>query len=304
MRSQWVSQDAESIGIGEQRPPPLSTDFGPPLFRASGHGRLGWAKAQTVTAQRVTAQRGMSTILKAMSVAHDYFIWHPASPTRSIITKRRNSRSNAHDDLELSLERSRRLATLTRAFTATRDSHSNVHHHTGMHPRLQAALRARPSPSDRPGCFYLYKVSRRQPRLPNRRGRRAQIKMGRAKDPPKRRLQWLRQCRGQQQVWWCYWEVPFAAKFEQLIHLHYKLLGAWLGRRMCDFCPVKHQEKYDLKGCGGRAAVVQQVESYAALLHWPVISYLSCNAVGANASAFWSPGVGVGFGISSSTIAK
>jgi hypothetical protein len=40
-----------------------------------------------------------------------------------------------------------------------------------------------------------------------------ELKVGRAKEPPKRKGQWLRKCRGQQQRWIVYWEVPFAAKF-------------------------------------------------------------------------------------------
>ncbi|KAJ7062960.1 hypothetical protein B0H15DRAFT_958766 [Mycena belliarum] len=85
---------------------------------------------------------------------------------------------------------------------------------------------------------------------------------GGAEGPSKRKLQWFRKCRGQRQRWWCYWRVPFAAKFERLIHLHFKLRGAWLGRQPCDFCPTKHQEKYDLEGCGGRAGVRAAVELY------------------------------------------
>ncbi|KAJ7441690.1 hypothetical protein FB451DRAFT_1190874 [Mycena latifolia] len=46
------------------------------------------------------------------------------------------------------------------------------------------------------------------------------IKVGRAKEPPKRKRQWLRQCRGEQQDWWCYWDVPFAAKFVRTIDTH------------------------------------------------------------------------------------
>ncbi|KAJ7065111.1 hypothetical protein B0H15DRAFT_973675 [Mycena belliarum] len=137
-----------------------------------------------------------------------------------------------------------------------------------MHSLLRAALRAPPSPSDKAGTFYIYEICGRQP---NRPIRRAQAKLGRAKDPSKRKLQWFRKCRGQRQRWWCYWRVPFAAKFERLIHLHFKLRGAWLGRQPCDFCPTKHQEKYDLEACGGRAGVRAAVELYLGLLRWRIL---------------------------------
>ncbi|KAJ7429582.1 hypothetical protein FB451DRAFT_1423882 [Mycena latifolia] len=140
-----------------------------------------------------------------------------------------------------------------------------------MHPLLHAALTACPLASDKPGCFYLYIIKRPQPKAPNRRVRRAAIKMGRMKNPPKHRLQWLRKCRGQRQEWVCYWEVPYAAKFEQLLHTHYRLAGAWLGQSACNFCTTCHQEKYDLGKCGGRSAVIGVVESYLGHMGWPII---------------------------------
>ncbi|KAJ7088807.1 hypothetical protein B0H15DRAFT_949438 [Mycena belliarum] len=163
--------------------------------------------------------------------------------------------------LSLSLSYQTETPTLTLT-TRTDDSRS------AMDPLLRAALRAPPSPSDKAGTFYMYEIRRRQP---NRPVRRAQAKLGRAKDPSKRKLQWFRKCRGQRQRWWCYWRVPFAAKFERLIHLHFKLRGAWLGRQPCDFCPTKHQEKYDLEGCGGRAGVRAAVELYLGLLRWRIV---------------------------------
>ncbi|KAJ7088808.1 hypothetical protein B0H15DRAFT_949439 [Mycena belliarum] len=171
--------------------------------------------------------------------------------------------SNSYSSLSLSDSLSYDAQPLTLTLTTRTDDSRSV-----MHPLLRAALRAPPSPSDKAGTFYMYEIRRRQP---NRPVRRAQAKLGRAKDPSKRKLQWFRKCRGQRQRWWCYWRVPFAAKFERLIHVHFKLRGAWLGRQPCDFCPTKHQEKYDLEACGGRAGVRAAVELYLGLLRWRIL---------------------------------
>ncbi|KAJ7075710.1 hypothetical protein B0H15DRAFT_865939 [Mycena belliarum] len=140
-----------------------------------------------------------------------------------------------------------------------------------MDPRIQAVLSMAPSAFDKPGAIYVYEIPAKQPNSPNQRSRRTELKYGRAKEPTKRRAQWLRKCRGQDQRWLCYWNIPFAAKFEKLIHTHFKLKGAWLGRTACDFCKTEHQEKYDKGTCGGRAVVVQEVEFYLGLLGWPIL---------------------------------
>ncbi|KAJ7441687.1 hypothetical protein FB451DRAFT_1190871 [Mycena latifolia] len=147
-----------------------------------------------------------------------------------------------------------------------------------MHPLLQTVISAPPSASDKPGGLYIYEILDDEPELPASQQSAGEVKYGRAKNPPKRRFQWLRQCRGQRQRWWCYWQVPFATKFvmvlafvERIVHTHFKLKDAWLGRTACDFCPVQHQEKYDLDACGGRTAIIQEVESLIRVLGWPVI---------------------------------
>ncbi|KAJ7675571.1 hypothetical protein B0H17DRAFT_1140195 [Mycena rosella] len=157
--------------------------------------------------------------------------------------------------------------------------------------RLYPALTRRAvSSTDGPGGIYVYEIPRYQPNCSNRRRRRAltrrEIKIGRAIDPPKRRKQWLRQCRGQRQIWWFYWEVPLAKKFgesavtwnagsvrlvaEALLHNHFKREGAWIWPHECDWCTVNHQEKFDLEDCGGRRGIIQVAEGYHKLLGWPI----------------------------------
>jgi len=141
-------------------------------------------------------------------------------------------------------------------------------------------------PGRKAGKLYTFKIPRRQP---NRRRRRlharVQMKIGRSIHPPRRKKQWERQCRGQVQEWLFYWDVPDASKFgkwcvfleiadytttESLIHLHFKLTGAWVGRQPCDFCRVKHQEKFDYERCGGKWGIVRVVEYYLWRLNWPI----------------------------------
>ncbi|KAJ7460122.1 hypothetical protein B0H11DRAFT_1924165 [Mycena galericulata] len=112
-----------------------------------------------------------------------------------------------------------------------------------------------PSPSDRPGGFYAYF----DPTL-------SIAKYGRSDNPARRKREWERQCRGEMQLWLpFYWEVPFAAKFERLIHLHYQRAGYWLGPIRCPYCGVKHREKYDCD-----AGFVFTVEHYLGVLGWPI----------------------------------
>ncbi|KAJ7434397.1 hypothetical protein FB451DRAFT_1195329 [Mycena latifolia] len=147
-----------------------------------------------------------------------------------------------------------------------------------VHPLIEAAIARKASASDKPGKIYGFKIPRYQPHRPKcrrRRSRRAiprlEVKIGRAKCPTKRRKQWLRKCKGQRQEWMFYWEVPEAAKFEALIHLHFKMAGAWIPPSECDFCGVRHQEKFDYVACGGRTGIVRVVEYYLGRLGWPVI---------------------------------
>jgi hypothetical protein len=149
-----------------------------------------------------------------------------------------------------------------------------------------------PSRSDKPGKIYVFEIPEKQPDLPAGVGERdTELKVGRAVDVPKRRVQWGRKCKGQRQKWVCYWEVPFAAKFgawsfffffhlcsvnrlaEALIHAHFKKAGAGNHPKPCDFCrtQTKHIEKFDAKGCGGVLGVKQVVEMYLRLLKWPIV---------------------------------
>ncbi|KAJ6560134.1 hypothetical protein B0H19DRAFT_1069824 [Mycena capillaripes] len=137
-------------------------------------------------------------------------------------------------------------------------------------PTLEAAILAPPSPSDKPGALYAFDIPTLEP---NRRARRTiarHTKIGWSKHPLKRQRQWLRQCRGQVQEWWAYWTVLAAAKFEALIHLHFKLMGAWILPSECEFCGVNHCELFDFLACGGREGIARVVEFYHRRLNWPV----------------------------------
>ncbi|KAJ7441830.1 hypothetical protein B0H11DRAFT_1932749 [Mycena galericulata] len=114
-----------------------------------------------------------------------------------------------------------------------------------------------PSPSDGPGGFYTYFDAPL-----------SIAKYGRSRHPARRKREWGRQCQGEVQIWLAfYWEVPFAAKFERLIHLHYQRAGYWLGPVTCMFCGVNHQEKYHFD-----AGFVHTVELYLGILGWPIVS--------------------------------
>ncbi|KAJ7096453.1 hypothetical protein C8R44DRAFT_889762 [Mycena epipterygia] len=145
---------------------------------------------------------------------------------------------------------------------------------TPLHPALEAAIVAPPSALDKPGALYVFDIPADQL---NHRMRRtlawAQIRMvkiGRSKHPWKRRGQWLRKCRGQRQEWWVYWNVPYAAKFEALIHLHFKLMGAWMLPSECHFCGIHHTETFSSRACGGRDGIARVVVFYLRCLGWPV----------------------------------
>ncbi|KAJ7688123.1 hypothetical protein B0H17DRAFT_1203132 [Mycena rosella] len=104
-------------------------------------------------------------------------------------------------------------------------------------------------------------------------GQTGVVKFGHTAHPTKRPRQWARQCKGQHQHWQYRWEVPFAAKFESLIHEHFKRAGAWLGPSKCEFCPVSHLETYDYRRCGGRDAMFEVVETYLRRLRWAIVRY-------------------------------
>ncbi|KAJ7708380.1 hypothetical protein B0H17DRAFT_1191823 [Mycena rosella] len=119
-----------------------------------------------------------------------------------------------------------------------------------------------PSPSDKRGFLYEFVI------LDNDDD--DVVKYGRSNNPLRRRREWAHQCKGQDQHWRYCWEVPFAAKFEKLIHEHFKRAGAWLGPSPCSCCPVTHREKFDLEQCGGMEAVIRVIEAYLHRLGWPV----------------------------------
>ena len=69
------------------------------------------------------------------------------------------------------------------------------------------ALTAPPSATDYRGGLYGYTVA-------------DVLKAGRARDPPIRKMQWRRQCRGEPHNWLpFYWEVPHAKKFGEFLVL-------------------------------------------------------------------------------------
>ncbi|KAJ7696825.1 hypothetical protein B0H17DRAFT_1130829 [Mycena rosella] len=113
-----------------------------------------------------------------------------------------------------------------------------------------------PSPSDKRGFLYEFVILDDDDD--------DVVKYGRSNNPLRRRREWARQCKGQDQHWQYCWEVPFAAKFEKLIHEHFKRAGAWLGPSPCSCCPVTHREKFDLEQCGEMKAVIRQ--GYCAVL--------------------------------------
>ncbi|KAJ7085953.1 hypothetical protein C8R44DRAFT_893799 [Mycena epipterygia] len=120
-------------------------------------------------------------------------------------------------------------------------------------------------------------VTQPPPLTTNRRARRAaarrpEIKIGRSNRPLRRQREWKQKCWPQQQDWWFYWDVPDAPSFERLIHLHFKLHGAWIRPEECEFCGTKHCEKFDYARCGGSNGVVAVVEYYLRHLGWPINS--------------------------------
>ncbi|KAJ7448365.1 hypothetical protein FB451DRAFT_1187796 [Mycena latifolia] len=132
-----------------------------------------------------------------------------------------------------------------------------------------AAILASNPNSWRRGGVYPFQIPPDQcpPHSPNQR----EIKIGFSSSPRRRKREWMRQCFPQQQEWLFYYDVPDARRFEALIHLHFKLQGAWIPPRSCEFCGVRHQEKFDHARCGGIAGVIIVMEYYLWRLGWPSV---------------------------------
>ncbi|KAJ7648913.1 hypothetical protein B0H17DRAFT_1147869 [Mycena rosella] len=124
----------------------------------------------------------------------------------------------------------------------------------------------------RPGAFYAFRILDTQP-PPSTITKPSAVKMGRSNKPPRRKSEWRWKCWPQQHKWWFYFDVPDAASFEHLIHLHFRLHGAWIQPEECEFCGVKHCEKFDEALCGGKAGVIAVVRFYLVHLGWPVTMY-------------------------------
>ncbi|KAJ7710727.1 hypothetical protein B0H17DRAFT_1190424 [Mycena rosella] len=112
---------------------------------------------------------------------------------------------------------------------------------TPLHPVLEAAILAPPSALDKPGALYVFDILAKQPNC-----RSAAPSHGR-------------------RYGWRQLGTPKA-----LIHLHFKLLGAWMLPSECHFCGVRHTEKFGLHACGGRAGIAHVVVFYLRCLGWPV----------------------------------
>ncbi|KAJ7748222.1 hypothetical protein DFH07DRAFT_962303 [Mycena maculata] len=152
---------------------------------------------------------------------------------------------------------------------------------TPAHPDILAAFNGCRVAASAPGALYVFDLPLAQgpplrahaiaalphapPPPPS-----AEVKIGYATKPHSRRVAWRSQCRGETHDWWRYWNVPNARAFEKLIHAHFTAHGAWNGRCQCRYCLVRHQEKFDLATCGGRAGVVAVVRDYHGLLGWIV----------------------------------
>ncbi|KAF8120433.1 hypothetical protein K438DRAFT_1794543 [Mycena galopus ATCC 62051] len=118
------------------------------------------------------------------------------------------------------------------------------------------AFNAPPTPTDGVGGCYAYFAN-------------GVLKFGRSNRPLRHKAEWQRRCRGEDQDWMdFYWEIPYAKKFERVIHIELKRLGAWNGRTHCPYCGREHQEKFDLLKCGGKAGLVRIVEARLAALGW------------------------------------
>ncbi|KAJ6549357.1 hypothetical protein B0H10DRAFT_2128828 [Mycena sp. CBHHK59/15] len=123
-----------------------------------------------------------------------------------------------------------------------------------MHPIVEAIIIHVVSPWDRRRLLYEY-----WPLFSN------VFKVGRTNFLLRRKYEWQRQCFPMVQIWTMYWEVPFAAKFEKLIHAHYTYIEpAWIMPTPCTFCGVRHQELFDLSVVVGLTELDRVVSHYCA----------------------------------------
>ncbi|KAJ7055314.1 hypothetical protein C8F01DRAFT_1320989 [Mycena amicta] len=126
-------------------------------------------------------------------------------------------------------------------------------------PHHRHTIASRPSPHDKAALIYLFTECD---------GTIAKI--GRTNDIERRRKEWARKCYPEPQTWVCRWRVPYGAKFEALVHAHYKDAGAWIHPKPCASrrCRVKHREKFDFAACGGLAGVERAVDDLLGKLGW------------------------------------
>ncbi|KAJ7050109.1 hypothetical protein C8F01DRAFT_1348127 [Mycena amicta] len=126
-------------------------------------------------------------------------------------------------------------------------------------PHRRHTIASRPSPRDKAALIYLFT---------ERDGTIAKI--GRTNDIERRRKEWARKCYPEPQTWVCRWRVPYGAKFEVLVHAHYKDAGTWIRPKPCALrrCRVKHREKFDFAACGGLAGVERAVDDLLRKLGW------------------------------------
>ncbi|KAJ7692375.1 hypothetical protein B0H17DRAFT_1200452 [Mycena rosella] len=118
----------------------------------------------------------------------------------------------------------------------------------------------------RPGGIYTFEIAPNQ--LPPSSPTEREAKIGFSGMPPRRKREWRRQCRPQQQEWKFYYHVPDARRFEALIHLHFRLHGAWIPPKRCEFCGVRHKEKFNLARCGEMDGIIAAFEYYLWRLNW------------------------------------
>ncbi|KAJ6606712.1 hypothetical protein B0H10DRAFT_1956876 [Mycena sp. CBHHK59/15] len=139
-------------------------------------------------------------------------------------------------------------------------------------------MRTPPPRNSRCGKVYAFTIGDLVADPPNRRTRRAWerdiakiVKVGRTNNIVRRAREWRKQCPGQVQIWQWYYETRYAAKLEQLVHLDLKAMGAWTGAYVCDFCPVRHREKFYLEVIGGLEGLAQIIEKWLRFLGEPVM---------------------------------
>ncbi|KAJ6544735.1 hypothetical protein B0H10DRAFT_1970077 [Mycena sp. CBHHK59/15] len=150
-------------------------------------------------------------------------------------------------------------------------------------PDVEKIIARQVSPSDGLGFIYAYtsKSQRSRRRAPaafirQRGGRRARYrrayKIGRTNNILRRKAEWRKQCGGRQE-WKMSWLVPFAAKMEAILHMHYKRIKpAWLTPVPCAGCGVKHCEKFCMTTIGPVQNIDRILSHYCARLGWQYTS--------------------------------